>query len=54
MSGEPRDGTPFEGTDTIRVIATEENDLIKEWMGKFNDYYTKTPTIERYEVSAQS
>jgi len=36
------------------MMATEESGLIKEWMSKFNDYYIKTPTIERYEVSAQS
>ena len=36
------------------MMATEESGLMKEWRSKFNDYYIKTPTIERYEVSAQS
>ena len=36
------------------MMATEESGLIKEWQSKFSDYFIKTPTIERYEVSAQS
>ncbi len=36
------------------MMATEESGLIKEWQSKFNDYFIKTPTLERYEVSAQS
>jgi len=35
------------------MMATEESGLIKEWVGKFNEYYIKTPTVERFEVSAQ-
>ena len=36
------------------MMATEESGLTREWIGKFNDYYIKTPTTERYEVAAQS
>ncbi len=37
------------------MMATdEESGLIKEWQSKFNDYFIKIPTLERYEVSAQS
>jgi hypothetical protein len=36
------------------MMATEESGLLKEWRSKFNDYFIKTPTLERYEVSAQS
>lgn len=36
------------------MMATEESGLTKEWIGKFNEYYIKPPTVERYEVSAQS
>jgi heme-degrading monooxygenase HmoA len=35
------------------MIATEESGLTKEWVSKFNDYFIKTPDVERYEVSAQ-
>ncbi len=36
------------------MMATEESGLTKEWIGKFNEYFIKPPTVERYEVSAQS
>ena len=35
------------------MMATEESGLIKEWIGKLNEYYIKPPTVERYEVAAQ-
>jgi len=35
------------------MMATEESGLIKEWIGKFKEYYIKTPTVERFEVAAQ-
>ena len=35
------------------MMATEESGLTKEWVAKFNDYFVKPPTIERYEVGAQ-
>jgi len=35
------------------MMATEERGLTKEWVSKFNDYFIKPPTIERYEVCAQ-
>ena len=36
------------------MMATEESGLIKEWQSKFNDYFIKTPTLEIYELAAQS
>jgi heme-degrading monooxygenase HmoA len=36
------------------MLATEESGLIKEQISKFDEYYFKLPTIERYEVVAQS
>jgi heme-degrading monooxygenase HmoA len=35
------------------MMTTEESGLTKEWVGKFNKYYIKSPTIERYEIAAQ-
>jgi heme-degrading monooxygenase HmoA len=35
------------------MMATEESGLIKEWISRFNDYFLKAPTTERYEVCAQ-
>ena len=36
------------------MMATEESGLTKEWISRFNDYFVKTATTERYEVCAQS
>jgi len=36
------------------MMVTEESGLTKEWISKFNEYYIKPPSVERYEVSAQS
>ena len=35
------------------MMATEESGLIKEWISKFNEYFIKPPTTERFEVAAQ-
>ena len=35
------------------MMATEERGLTKEWISRFNDYFLKAPTTERYEVCAQ-
>jgi heme-degrading monooxygenase HmoA len=36
------------------MMATEESGLTKEWINRFNDYFVKAATTERYEVCAQS
>ena len=35
------------------MMATEEKGLTQEWISRFNEYFTKPITTERYEVCAQ-
>ena len=35
------------------MMATEESGAVKEWVSRFNEYFAKPITTERFEVCAQ-
>jgi quinol monooxygenase YgiN len=35
------------------MMATEQSGVVKEWISRFDEYFAKPITVERYEVCAQ-